>query len=167
MEGGCGSPFIHATRRTPHGASRLVQAMSAWLVWKPDVLRPGINRDARVYGHTTTAMHKLSTPRIPACMSMDGAPFFPARLSFSSPLLSSRQMHPKMTVPSPLHHTRMSMYGPWRLFVFHFWVVSLFLPSFSSSGTTSFQARAKATTAWQYHHTLIIVEYHSHHSLSL
>ena len=32
---------LHATRRTPHGASRLVQAMSAW--WRnPDVLRPGI-----------------------------------------------------------------------------------------------------------------------------
>ena len=31
----------HATRRAPHGASRLVQAMSAWLT-KPDVLRPGI-----------------------------------------------------------------------------------------------------------------------------
>ena len=24
---------LHATRRTPHGASRLVQATSAWLVW--------------------------------------------------------------------------------------------------------------------------------------
>ena len=32
---------LHASRRTPHGASRLVQAMSAWLV-KLDVLRPGI-----------------------------------------------------------------------------------------------------------------------------
>ena len=32
---------LHATRRTPHGASRLVQAISAWSV-KPDVLRPGI-----------------------------------------------------------------------------------------------------------------------------
>ena len=32
---------LHATRRTTHGASRLVQAMSAWSV-KTDVLRPGI-----------------------------------------------------------------------------------------------------------------------------
>ena len=30
---------LHATRPTPHGASRLVLAMSAWSV-KPDVLRP-------------------------------------------------------------------------------------------------------------------------------
>ena len=52
---------LHATRRTPHGASRLVQAMSAWLV-KTRCAPPRHSRDARVYGHTTTAMHKLSTP---------------------------------------------------------------------------------------------------------
>ena len=41
---------LHATRRTPHGASRLVQALFAWLVKKPDVLRPGIEgmRGSRV-----------------------------------------------------------------------------------------------------------------------
>ena len=49
---------LHAIRRTPHGASRLVQAMSAWSV----NTRRAPSRDARVYGHTTTAMHKLSTP---------------------------------------------------------------------------------------------------------
>ena len=32
---------LHVARRTPHDASRLVQAMSAWLV-TPDVLRLGI-----------------------------------------------------------------------------------------------------------------------------
>ena len=32
---------LHATRRTPHGSSRLLHAMSAWSL-KPDVLRPGI-----------------------------------------------------------------------------------------------------------------------------
>ena len=51
---------LHATRRTPYGASRLVQAMSAWLV----ITRRAPSRhsrDARIYGHTTTAMHKLST----------------------------------------------------------------------------------------------------------
>ena len=52
---------FHATRRTPHGASRLVQAMSAWLV-KTRCAPPRHSRYARVYGHTTTAMHKLSTP---------------------------------------------------------------------------------------------------------
>ena len=54
-------PFtLYATRQTPHGAPRLVQAMPDR--GKPDVLLPDIDcRDARVYGHTTTAMHKLST----------------------------------------------------------------------------------------------------------
>ena len=53
---------LHGTRRAPHGASRLVQAMSAWLV-KTRRASSWHSRDARVYGHTTTAMHKLSTPR--------------------------------------------------------------------------------------------------------
>ena len=52
---------LHATRRTPHGPSRLVQAMSAWLM-KTRRAPSRHSRDARVYGHTTTAMHELSTP---------------------------------------------------------------------------------------------------------
>ena len=52
---------LHATRRTPHGASRLVQAMPAWLVITRHAPSQH-SRDARVYGHTTAAMHKLSTP---------------------------------------------------------------------------------------------------------
>ena len=56
---------LHATRRTPHGASRLVQAMSAWLV-KTRRAPSRQSRDARVYGHTSTAKHKLSTPPPPA-----------------------------------------------------------------------------------------------------
>ena len=32
---------LHATRRIPHGAPRLVQSVSAWSV-KPDVFRPGM-----------------------------------------------------------------------------------------------------------------------------
>ena len=51
---------LHATRRTPHGASRLVQAMSAWLV-KTRRAPSRHSRDASVYGHATMAMHKLST----------------------------------------------------------------------------------------------------------
>ena len=49
-------------RRAEHlTASRLVQAMSAWLVKTRRA--PSLHsRDARVYGHTTTAMHKQSTP---------------------------------------------------------------------------------------------------------
>ena len=51
---------LHAIRRAPHGASRLVQAMSAWLLQTRSApSRHG--RDARVYGHTNTAMPKLST----------------------------------------------------------------------------------------------------------
>ena len=55
---------LRATRQTPHGASRLVQAMSTWLV----KTRRGPSRhcrNARIYVHTTTAMHKLSTPPLP------------------------------------------------------------------------------------------------------
>ena len=49
---------LHATRRTLHGASRLVQAMSAWSV-KTRHAPSRHCRDARVYGHTTTAMHEI------------------------------------------------------------------------------------------------------------
>ena len=47
---------LHATRRIPHGASRLVLAMSAWSV---ETRRAPSRhcRVARVYDHTTTAMH--------------------------------------------------------------------------------------------------------------
>ena len=55
---------LYATRRTPHGAWRLVQAMSAWLV-KARRAPSRQSRDGRVDGHTTTAMHKLSTPPPP------------------------------------------------------------------------------------------------------
>ena len=55
---------LHAARRTPHGASRLMQAMSAWLV-KTRRAPCRHNRDARVYVHTTTTMHKLSTHLAP------------------------------------------------------------------------------------------------------
>ena len=52
---------LHATRRAPYGASRLVQAMSAWSV-KTRRAPSRHSRDATVYGHATTVMHKLSTP---------------------------------------------------------------------------------------------------------
>ena len=60
--------ILHATRRTPHGASHLVQAMFAWLV-KTRRAPSRHSRDARVYGHTTTAMHNLSTPPPALCMN--------------------------------------------------------------------------------------------------
>ena len=47
----------HATRRSPHGASRLVPAMYAWLV-KTRHAPSRHCRDAGVYGHTTTAMQE-------------------------------------------------------------------------------------------------------------
>ena len=55
---------VHATRRTPHGAWRLVQAIPAWLV-KTRRAPSRHSRDGRVYGHTTTAMQKSSTPLAP------------------------------------------------------------------------------------------------------
>ena len=45
-------PTFHATRPTPHGASRLVQAMSAWLV-KTQRAPSRHCRATSVYGHTT------------------------------------------------------------------------------------------------------------------
>ena len=49
---------LHATRRTPYGASRLVQAVSAWSV-KTRHAPSRHCRDARVDGHTTTVMHDI------------------------------------------------------------------------------------------------------------
>ena len=49
---------LHATRRTPQGASRLVQAISAWSVRTRHA--PSRHcRDARVYGQTTTVMNEI------------------------------------------------------------------------------------------------------------
>ena len=55
---------LHANRRIPHGASRLVLAMSAWSV-KTRHAPSRHYRDVRVYGHTTTAMHYMGTPPLP------------------------------------------------------------------------------------------------------
>ena len=60
---GCSSPFLRP-RRTPHGASRLVRAMPACLV-KTRRAPSRHSKEARVYGHTTTVMHNLSTPPPP------------------------------------------------------------------------------------------------------
>ena len=47
---------LHATRGTPHGDSRLVQAMSA--LWVKTRHAPSRHcRDTNVYGPTTMAMH--------------------------------------------------------------------------------------------------------------
>ena len=70
---------LHAIRRTPHGASHLAQATPAWLV-KTRRAPPRHSRDARVYGHTTTAMHKLSTPPPTTTMFLNAA--FSSRPNF-------------------------------------------------------------------------------------
>ena len=57
----CTRKYPHATRRTPHGATCLEKAMSAWSM-KTRRAPSRHRRDARVYGHATTAMHDLSTP---------------------------------------------------------------------------------------------------------
>ena len=58
---------LHAIHPTPYVASRLMQAMSAWSVKAGRA--PSLHcRYARVYGHTTTAMHDNDneyTPRSP------------------------------------------------------------------------------------------------------
>ena len=54
-------PTLYADRPTPHGASRLVQAMPAWSV-KTRRAPPRHCRYARVHSHSTTAVHDMSTP---------------------------------------------------------------------------------------------------------
>ena len=73
---------LNATRRTPHGAWRLVLAMFAWSV-KTRHAPSRHCRDARVYGHTTTAMHdneytpprRLLRPRfsLSSCLGPEGS----------------------------------------------------------------------------------------------
>ena len=52
---------LHATHRTPHGASRLTQEMSPWSV---KTRRAPYRHcgNARVYGFNTTAMHDSENP---------------------------------------------------------------------------------------------------------
>ena len=59
---------LHATRRTPHGASRLVLAMPAWSV-KTRRAPPRHCKDARLYCHTATAIHDMSTHHPPRARS--------------------------------------------------------------------------------------------------
>ena len=71
---GCSSPFMRLADHLTALPSRLVQAMPAWLV-KTRRAPSRRSRDARVYGHTTTVMHKLSTPPHPL-----PSPFLPSRI---------------------------------------------------------------------------------------
>ena len=59
---------LHATRRTPHGASRLVLAMSSWSV-KTRRAPSGHCKDAKTYGHTPTATHDNEYTPSPASMA--------------------------------------------------------------------------------------------------
>ena len=52
---------LHATHRTPDGASRLLDAMFAWSV-KTRRAPSRIRRDASVYSHMTTGMHDNEYP---------------------------------------------------------------------------------------------------------
>ena len=55
---------LRATRPTHYGATRLVQVMSAWSV-KTRRTPPRHCRDAKIYGHTTTAVNGTTTPPPP------------------------------------------------------------------------------------------------------
>ena len=102
---------LHAPRRTPHGASRLVQAISAWLV-KPRRAPSRHSRDARVYGHTTTAMHKLSTisPPHPPHPLLPPSPTHPKHASADAPP-SSNKSNPLMYLPKYWRRTACSGIG--------------------------------------------------------
>ena len=60
---------LHASPSTPRGVSGLMQALSAWSV-KTRRAPFQHRRDARVCGHTTTAMHGMSTPLPPGVSYM-------------------------------------------------------------------------------------------------
>ena len=106
---------VHATRRTPRGASCLVQAKSAWLV-KTRRAPSRHSRHVRVDDHKTTVMHKLSTPPptpLTLQMSVDAViqimatthnvPFrgrHPSRVPYRAPHGASRSMHTDLLHPS-------------------------------------------------------------------
>ena len=51
---------LHATRRTPHGASPLAQAVSRKVIENPTCSVPALwGCDGLQYGHTATAMHEI------------------------------------------------------------------------------------------------------------
>ena len=101
-------PTLQATRRTPHGALRLVQAMSAWLV-KTRHAPSRRSRDARVYGYTTTAMHDIEyTPSPHTTMAMHDNKY-PPPPSASKAVFSINKMQ------LPLYATRQTPHGASRL----------------------------------------------------
>ena len=64
---GCSSPLMRLAQ-TPHGASHVVQAVSAWSV-KTRRVPSRHCRDATVYGRVTTTMHHMITPPPPYSLS--------------------------------------------------------------------------------------------------
>ena len=126
---------LHATRRTPHGASRLVQAMSAWLV-KTRHAPSRHSTDARVYGHTTTTMHKLSTPPPRPLLDLPSFFVFSIRVMFVCPthyflfsfaVLYFLSVQPRRAVTEMMPMKR----GLWLFFLF---ALSLPTPSFPFLG---------------------------------
>ena len=86
---------LHATRPTPVGASRLVQAMSAW---SAKTRRAPFRhcRDVRGYGNTTTAMHDMSTlPAVSLIAKARVSDSF-ARDSENSVHVTSAQVNPRV-----------------------------------------------------------------------
>ena len=103
---------LHATRPIPLGASRSVQAKSACSV-KTRRAPSRHCRDARVYGHTTTAMHDNEyispieyTPTPPSVLGMQYRPFRKMVISYVRPtsfycvlILAERQGRTFFTKP--------------------------------------------------------------------
>ena len=69
---------LHATRRPPRGAcfALLVLASACLVAENPDVLRAGICRDGRVYGHTYDYGHIEYTPPSAAWVQIKSACIF-------------------------------------------------------------------------------------------
>ena len=97
---GCRSLFVRLAQHFRGFASRLMQAMSAWSVYTRRASSQHC-RDAREYGHTTTAMHDMRTPRPQAVAAHPPPP--PSR-SLPIPLPSTpprptHPLYPRMQVP--------------------------------------------------------------------
>ena len=90
---------FHETHPTPHGTSRSLQAMPVWSV---ETRRASSrhSRDAKVYGHTTTAMHGAEYTPIPPPLLCYTHPTCIRYLTHGTPGRSPRR---KTIVYSPLH----------------------------------------------------------------
>ena len=130
---GCSSPFVRLAEHLM-APRTWCKAMSAWLV-KTRRAPSRHGRDARIYGHTTTAMHKLSNsplppppllPRPVASAAVAAAAAAALAAAAAAARLSRRPGHVKMnrlasrngghatSSHTPPKASSSAAFGPWR-----------------------------------------------------